>query len=235
MGSRWHCLPQGAHILPEGTYFLPQVADILTNPPEEHGQGPDDGYADADGADGFGAHSLKSNTVLEVLRVVEALENSLEGDWGPVFLRISAKMAGINELEEVRFLEEFEMKINWAESQFDWSEILNVESPFRIVKIVYGLVRALVKTVVSRRSTEIVLQQIKPNGDKFHTRVVLRGVVFCTFLPNWISRHFPVRCVSILYTNGKDLDICVKGLFVNLRVGEFEEIEGVYNPNVDTP
>lgn len=118
------------------------------------------------------------------------------------------------------------MQCDWTKSQFDWSEILDVEPSFRIVKIVYRLVRALAKTVISRRSTELVLQQTRPNGDEFYTRLALRGFVFCTFLPNCISRHFPVRCLTILYTNGKCIDICVKGLFVNARVEEFEEVGG---------
>ena len=132
--------------------------------------------------------------------------------------------------------------LNWTKSQFDWSEILDVDPSFRIVKIVCRLVRELAKMVISRQSHEFVLQQVRPNGDKFYTRFVLRGFVFCTFLPNWISRHFPVRCVRIPYTNGH-LDILVKGLAVNFRVEEFGEAEFVsqeaaeryYKLNVNTP
>ena len=134
------------------------------------------------------------------------------------------------------------MTIDWTKSQFDWSEILDVDPSFRILKIVYRLVSALAKTVISRQSREFVLQQVRPNGNKFYTRFVVRGFVFCSFLPNWISHHFPVRCVRIQYTNGH-LDILVKGLAVNFRVDEFEEAEFVseeaaeryFKLNVNTP
>lgn len=134
------------------------------------------------------------------------------------------------------------MTLDWTKSQFDWSEILDVDPSFRIVKIVYRLVRALTRTVISRQSREFVLQQVRPNGSKFYTRLVVRGFVFCTFLPNWVSRHFTVRCVRILYTNGP-IDILVKGLAVNFRVEEFQEAEFVseeaaeryYKLNIDTP
>ena len=115
------------------------------------------------------------------------------------------------------------MKFDWTKSEFDWTEILDVEPSFRTIKIAYRLVRASAKTVISRRSTEIVLKQVRPNREKFHTRVVLRGFVFCTFLPNWISRHFPVRGVRIQYSNGH-IDILVKGLAANFRVEECEEV-----------
>ena len=119
------------------------------------------------------------------------------------------------------------MRFDWTKSEFDWTEILDVDPSFRVVKIVYRLVMASARTVISRRSTEFVLHQTRPNGDKFYTRFVLRGFVFCTFLPNWISRWFPERCLTIMYTNGKCIDICVKGLVANPRVDEFDEAEFV--------
>ena len=122
------------------------------------------------------------------------------------------------------------MNLDWTKLEFDWTEILDGDPSFdivRIVKISYRLIRALAKTVVSQKSLEFVLQQSRPGGDIFYTRFVLRGFVFCTFLPNCLSRHFPKHCLTIRYANGKALTICVKGLVVNTRVEEFEETEFV--------
>ena len=116
--------------------------------------------------------------------------------------------------------------IDWTESQFDWTEILEADPESRIIKTAYRLVKGVAKMMISQYSYDFVLQQVRPNGKKFYTHFVLRGFVFCTFLPNCISRHFPQRCVRIEYSNGH-LDMLVKGLAVNFRVEEIEEAEFV--------
>ena len=120
------------------------------------------------------------------------------------------------------------MDFDWTKSEFDWKDILDVDpSPLRVFKIAYQLMKALVKMAISERSTEIILAQSRPNGDKFYTRIVLRGFVFCTFLPGFMSRYLPRRHLTIQYSNGKCVDIYVTGLVANPHLEEFDEAEFV--------
>ena len=61
--------------------FPAHVPDLLVhfpeNPPEEHDQGSDDGYAETDEADNFGVDGPESSKIPGVLRVIQDVENGL--------------------------------------------------------------------------------------------------------------------------------------------------------------
>ena len=118
------------------------------------------------------------------------------------------------------------MNLDWTCPEFDWTEVLDVDPHWRLIKIIFRLLKFIGKMVVYRRTTSLVMKMRRPNGDSFYSHLVIGGFVFCTFLPKAASKFLPTRCVGIQYDNGH-IEICIKGLVAGARVVKFEESEFV--------
>ena len=67
------------------------------------------------------------------------------------------------------------MNLDWTCAEFDWTEVLDVDPHWRLVKIIFRLLKFIGKMVVYRRTTSLVMKMQRPNGDSFYSHLVIGG------------------------------------------------------------